>query len=149
MIGEKVELKWRILRATYTAVLNIVVWVVIPSFLGSAVRSLNPNLPLSIPSYIYAFGFAITAVQVLAALTQGQALSAVFTTGGYLTEAFYIWVATDGGNLPITANGMGFLIGFQTLVFLLMLPPLFGAVRAPLNFLLEQSEVARAYVDEF
>jgi predicted neutral ceramidase superfamily lipid hydrolase len=149
MIGQKVGLKWRIARAAYIAILNAVVWIAIPRLLGSALQSLEPNTPLAAPSFVYAFGAAITAVQVLAALTQGGPLSAVFTAGGYLTEAYYIWTATGGGTLAFSISGTGIVLGIQPLVYLMMLPPLFGATRAPLNFLLEQSEVARPVPDEF
>lgn len=149
MIGERVSRRSRVLRAIFALAANALLWIVTPSLLGSALHQLDPTSPLGIPAFVYAFGAAITGAFVLAALTHGQALSAVFSAGGYLAEAFYIWTATEGGNLSFNVTGVGIVLGIQPLVYLLMLPSLFSALRAPLTFLLDQSEVARPVPDEF
>lgn len=100
------------------------------------------------PAFIYAFGAVITGLQVLGALTEGMAVSVPFVSGSYVVSAYYIWVATSGGNLPLSAAGLAVVLSFRPIVFLLMLPSLFGALRAPLTFLLEESEVARAFPNE-
>jgi hypothetical protein len=147
LIGESFPLTHRIFRAALILVANLVFWILIPIALGGLLSKESTSTPLSTPSFVYAFGAAITALQVLAALTQGMAVSVPFNTGSYLTEAYYIWAATDGGKLAISAGGLDVSFGFAPLVYLLMLPLLFNAVRFPVTFLLEQSEVARPFSD--
>jgi hypothetical protein len=144
MIGEEVRLSRRILMAGAQLVINVILWIVIPSILLSFIRQDIPNIPLAYPNFIYVFGAAITGLQVLRALTEGKAVSVVFASGGNVASAFYIWEAVNGGTLSVTAAGMNVTFVFELLIFLLMLPSLFGAVQAPLVFLLDQSEAARA-----
>ncbi len=148
MIGERVPLSNRLFRAILLTVMNFVFWVLIPSYLGTLLAQSSQGVPLGSASFVYGFGLSITAVQALAALTQGMAVSVPLTSGGYLAEAYYIWAATNGGSLQVNASGLNMVLGFAPLVFLLILPALFGAIRAPIMFLLEQSEVARPFPDE-
>ncbi len=148
MMGARVSLKRRVLKASFVLVLNVVLWILLPTILASYISQALPSSPLTVPVFIYAFGAAITGLQVLGALTGGMALSVPFISGSYLVSAYYIWVATDGGNLPLAAAGVSIVLAFRPLVFLVMLPSLFGAIRTPLTFLLEESEVARPATDE-
>ncbi|MDA4123875.1 MAG: hypothetical protein OK438_00300 [Thaumarchaeota archaeon] len=148
MIGPEVPLSRRVLKATLVLVLNATLWILVPSILGAFISRALPSSPLTIPLFIYEFGAIITGLQVLGALTEGKALSIPFVSGSYVVSAYYIWVATDGGNLPLTAAGVDITLAFRPIVFLIMLPSLFGALRAPLTFLLEESEVARLVPDE-
>ena len=148
MMGVEVPWKSRIPRAVLVGVLNLIFWVVVPGFLGMLLSQSGESSPLTSITFVYAFGLAITGVQVLGALTQGMALSVPFTTGGYLAEAYYIWLATNGGNLSFAASGVSIGLGFAPLVYLLMLPSLFSALRSPVAFLLDQSEINRAIEDK-
>ncbi len=148
MIGEPVPLRKRVFRTILLTVMNLVFWVLIPSYLGSILAQSSQGVPLGSTSFVYGFGLPITAVQALASLTQGMAVSVPLTSGGYLAEAYFIWAATNGGSLQVDASGLKMVLGFAPLVFLLALPALFGAIRAPIMFLLEQSEVARPFRDE-
>ncbi len=135
--------EYRISRAALTALYNVILWVLIPSILFGQLEGSLPSSPIPFnTSFVYAFGIAITALQVLGTLTMGMAVSAPFTSGSYLTEAYYIWVAVNGGSLAFSVQGIGIGLAFQPLLFLLMLAPLFNAVRAPINYLLEQSEAS-------
>jgi len=147
MIGEKVSLERRVAKASLVAVFNAVLWVLLPSLLGETLSRALPSTPLAIPSFVYAFGAAITALQTVAALTEGMAVSVPFTAGAYVTEAYYIWTATSGGNLALSVSGVSFVIAFAPLVYLMMVPPLFGALRAPITFLLEETEASRPAPD--
>jgi hypothetical protein len=131
-------------------ILNFIVWIIIPSFIyGTLAASLastgvslsSIGVPLS-PTFIYAFGGVITGLQVLAALTEGMAVSVPLVTGSYIASAYYIWTVANGGTLAIAQSGMNLTLSFQPLLFLTMLPSLFSVVRAPLNYLLEQHEAA-------
>jgi len=148
MMGERIPLSHRVGRAAYVLAFNLVLWVAIPILLSNLLSQALPSSPLAIPAFVYAFGAVITGLQTLAALTEGMAISVPFSSGGYIASAYYIWAVTAGGNLPVNTAGVSLVLSFTPIVFLLMVGPLFGAVRAPLLFLLEQSEVARPVPDE-
>jgi hypothetical protein len=135
------------MRAALVLVANLVFWILIPIAIGGLLSKESTPTPLSTPSFIYAFGAVITALQVLAALTQGMAVSVPFNTGSYIAEAYYVWAATNGGSLAISAAGTAVTFDFAPIVYLLMLPLLFNALRFPVTFLLEQSEAARPFSD--
>ncbi len=149
MLGTKVSRKRRVGRAALVLVFNAALWILLPSLIGGFLAQALPSTPLAVPEFIYAFGAVITGLQVLGALTEGMALSVPFTSGAYVVSAYYIWAATGGGYLPLSAAGINIVLAFQPLVFLIMLPSLFSAIRVPITFLLEKSEVARPMSDEF
>ena len=127
--------------------MNAIVWIAIPAVISSQIASIFPSIPLSNLGFIYAFGGAITGLRVLGALTEGKALSAIFTSGSYVASAYYIWVAGGGGlvTLSVHAPGAGIptTLDFRTGLFLLVLPSLIAAIRPPLTFLLDESEAGR------
>lgn len=132
---------YRLSRAVITTVFNIVLWILIPSLIFGQLERGLPSSPLTVSTnFVYAFGIAITVLQLLGILTMGMAVSVPFTSGSYFAEAYYIWAAVNGGALAFSAAGLGVALSFRPLLFLLMLPPLFSAVKAPINYLLEQSE---------
>lgn len=143
------SLSYRISRAVLVAIFNLALWVVVPSLiLGELQRGL-PSSPIPFSSdFIYTFGATITALQVMGTLTMGMALSVPFVSGSYVAEAYYIWAAVDGGILAFTAAGLSISLSFQPLLFLLMLAPLFNAVKAPISYLLDQSEASLPSPDE-
>lgn len=144
------EYSWgyRISHAASTALFNVILWILIPSILISQLSGALPASPIPLnTSFVYAFGITITVLQVLAILTMGMALSAPFKSGSYIAEAYYIWAAVNGGSLAFSVQGIGIGLAFQPLLFLLMLLPLFNAVRAPMTYLLEQSEASAAASD--
>ncbi len=142
------SLRYRISKAVIAVIFNIVVWILIPSLILTQLESGLPATPLTLSNgFIYAFGITITALQAIGALTMGMAISVPFVSGSYVAEAYYIWAAVDGGLLAFDAAGMGVSLSFQPLLFLLMLAPLFNAVKAPLTYLLEQNEASRPSPD--
>ncbi len=143
MIGEKVRLRNRAFKATVTLVVNAIAWIVIPSYISSLIAGTLPSIPLANLQFIYTFGAIITGLEVIGALTDGSAVSVPFVSGGYVATAFYIWLAVDGGVLSLSASGIDLTLVFKTLVFLMIIPALFNAIKAPLSFLLERSEIAR------
>ncbi len=141
-MGEKVSLRRRVFNASIALVLNLIVWVIIPSLISSSLAGAGSSIPLGNLQFVYAFGAVITGLQVLGALTEGMAVSVPLISGAFVAAAFYVWEAVDGGRLSFDASGLPVTLTFQTLLFLLILPPLFNAVRVPLEFLLERSEAA-------
>jgi hypothetical protein len=143
MMAEKVPLRRRVFHAAYLLVVNVIVWVLIPSVVSSALGGILKTLPLASLTFIYEFGALITGLQVLGALTEGRAVSAVFSSGSFVAAAYYIWAAGGGGTLSFPVSGLTLTLDFKTLLFLLVLPSLVGAIRAPLTFLLDQSEAGQ------
>ena len=136
-------LKRRISRAIISLVINLTFWVIIPVYLFGMISALAPSSSLTItPAFGYTFGLTITGLQVLGALTEGMAVSVPLMTGSYITIAYYIYAAVSGGTLTLTASGIGLSLDFQPLLYLMILPPLFGVVRKPLTYLAEEHEAA-------
>lgn len=143
MSGSPYSWRYRLYRALIAVAFNVFLWLVVPSFiLGQLEQTLPASTAVTSTSFIYAFGITITGLQVMGALTMGTALSVPFVSGGYIAEAYYIWSAVGGGLLSLAVQGFGITISFQPLLFLLVLAPLFNAVKAPIGFLLDQSEAS-------
>jgi len=143
VIGEEVPLGSRIFGAAYTLILNAVVWIGLPLVFSPGIATLFPTLPITNPEFIYAFGGTITGLQVIGALTQGKAVSAIFISGAYVDSAYFVWVAGGGGIITVAVAGSVVTLAYKTTLFLLVLPSLLGAIRAPLSFLFEQSEAGQ------
>jgi hypothetical protein len=134
-------------KAAISAVENAIMWILVPSFLSGALARYAPSsISLDLPM-IFAFGAVITGLMALAALTNGLGVSVPFRTGAYLAEAFYIWTFLDAGVLNIDVSGITITLSFETLVFIMALPSLFNAVRAPLQYLMEESEAVKPITD--
>ncbi len=147
---EERRITWRrrIFRAVALGVANLIFWVIMPSYVFGFVSGSLPSTPLPISlTFIYTFGAIVTALQVLGALTEGMAASVPLVTGSHITLAYYIYAAVNGGTLALTAAGMGLSLDFRPLLYLMMLPSLFSAVRTPLAYLADEHEAARPAPD--
>jgi hypothetical protein len=153
VIGESVRWRSRIFRAATTAAFNIVLWVVIPYFVYGGLTRLEPTAASATSSgifsldFIYTFGAIITGLEVMGALTDGMAISVPLVSGGYIASAYFIYAAVSGGTFALETAGLKIVLSFQLLLFLLMLPSLFGAVKGPITFLLERTEAGRGASD--
>jgi len=129
-------------------VINLVFWVIVPSLIFGAVSGLSSSSPLPVTSaFIYAAGATITGLCVLGALTEGMAVSVTFVTGSHLASAYYLYAVVNGGIFAYSASGTSLSLDFQPLLFLILLPSLFSAVRAPLAYLAEGHEAVRPAPD--
>ena len=138
----------RIFRAVVQLVINLVSWVVIPSLIYSAISGLSSSSPLPVNlTFIYAVGATITGLQVMGALTEGMALSVPFVTGSHFTSAYYLYAVVNGGIFAFSAAGVSLSLDFQPLLFLILLPSLFSAVRTPLAYLAEGHEAVKPASD--
>ena len=143
MSGQRYGLGYRVSRAVLAVVFNLAVWVAVPMLIQNQFESALPSSPLEFTTtFVYTYGIVITALQAMGALTMGMALSVPFVSGSYLAEAYYLWTAVKGGTMAFTAAGLAITITFPTLLVLLLLPSLFGAVKAPLTYFLEQTEAS-------
>jgi hypothetical protein len=48
---------------------------------------------------------------------------------------------TNGGNLSFEASGFSVALGFQLMLYFLVLPSLWGAIRAPLTYLIWRRDI--------
>ena len=146
MFGQKISTRKRILKASWVLFLNLLLWIVVPYYIGMYLSRSIPSSPITIPTFVYEFGIVLTILDVAAALTQGMAISIPFISGAALVSALYLWLITNGGNLTVSAQGTSIVLGFQLLVYLLIVPSLWAAVRAPLSYMVHrrnlQAEVA-------
>ena len=146
------ENKWtwrrRITRAIVLFVLNLVVWVVLPEFLFSLVTNIAPSNSLSMTATsMYALGFTITGLQVLGALAEGTVTSIVLKSGSYISLAYYLYSIVNGGTVTLTTAGIRTSLDFQPLLFLIVLPPLYNAIRAPLTYFAQEYETNETLSD--
>ncbi len=74
-------------------------------------------------------------LDVGAAFFQGMAVSGPFISGAALLSAAYLWLVTDGGYLQVTAGGTTIGLQFRLLLYVLVLPSLWAALKAPLSYL--------------
>lgn len=138
MFGQKISTRRRILKASWVLLLNLLLWIIIPYYIGMFLSKYIPSSPITIPMFVYEFGIVLTILEVAAALTQGMAVSVPFISGAALVSALYLWMITNGGNLAVSAQGTTIVLGFQLLVYLLIVPSLWAAVRAPLSYIVHR-----------
>lgn len=140
MIAATDPLKSRALRAVWIGAYNTLIFILIPTLVGAGIGEVYATTPLLISSFVYEFGAIITVLQVIGTLAEGSPVSVPFTSGGYIVAAYFVWTALSGGTLPLTYNGVNISFAFQPILFLLIMPLLFSALKEPIEFLLEQSE---------
>jgi hypothetical protein len=145
--GQDRPLVSRVLRAALTLVINVTVWIILPRLLLDVFAQSATSLSLDTGAFII-FGATITALQVLATLTSGAAISTICSAGSYAVSAFYIFTVANGGDLTITSQGVTAELTFPLLLVLLMLPPIFSVARVALVYLLDESEGSRRISDE-
>ncbi|MDG7013129.1 MAG: hypothetical protein JRN11_05620 [Nitrososphaerota archaeon] len=133
--GRRVTMRKRVTSAGVALVANVVLWIVIPYYLGAYLSGVVPDLALAIPAFVFEFGVLFVILDVGAAFFQGMAVSVPFISGAALLSAAYLWLVTDGGDLQVTAAGTTIGLQFQLLLYVLVLPSLWAALRAPLSYL--------------
>ncbi|MDA4121271.1 MAG: hypothetical protein OK404_02550 [Thaumarchaeota archaeon] len=134
----------RVVKAIWTTVLNVAVWIIAPYYLGTFLASVAPSTPLAIPTFVYEFGIIITVLEAAAVLTEGMAVSVPFVSATSLLMAYYLWLATEGGRIAVSAGGTNIVIGFQVLVYILMIPSLWGAIKAPMVYMVRRRAAQQA-----
>jgi hypothetical protein len=138
--GRTVTMRRRVMSAVFALVVNVILWIVIPYYLGVFLVKYVPDLPLGIPSFVYEFGALFTALDVGAAFLQGKGASVPFISGAAALSAIYLWLVTNGGDLHVATSGLTIGLSFQPLVYLFMVPSLWAAVRAPISYLVWRRE---------
>ena len=133
--GRRVTMSKRVTSALVALVVNAVLWIAVPYYLGAYLSGVVPDLAIAIPAFVFEFGILFIVLDVGAAFFQGMAVSVPFLSGAALLSAAYLWLVTNGGNLHVAASGITLGLQFQLLLYVLVLPSLWAALRAPLSYL--------------
>jgi hypothetical protein len=136
--GKTYSMKRRVAKALWALFLNAILWIAVPYYIGGFLGRLVPNTPLAIPAFVYEFGALFIILDVGAAFFDGMAISIPFLSGAALLSAYYLWLVTSGGNMAFSAQGMSVALDFQILVYLLIVPSVWGAIRAPLSYMVHR-----------
>lgn len=136
MYNPNVRMRKRIFSAAVALIVNVIFWIVIPYYIGVFLVGKVPETPLIIPTFVYEFGILFIILDVCAAFFQGKAIAVPFISGAALLSALYLWLITNGGVLSVSTSGISLGLGFQLLVYVLILPSVWAAIRAPLSYLL-------------
>lgn len=142
------EINWgsRIAKVIYTSFLNVLVWIFIPILFSRFTMPSPQTINLS-SNLVFTFGILITVLQALSILTEGLIISVPFLSGSHIASAYYIFSILNGGELSFDYQSFHIEFDFPLLTYLLMLPSLFNAIKAPINYLLEESEASRPAKD--
>jgi hypothetical protein len=140
--GKTITTRKRITSAVWALVLNAIFWIVIPYYVGVFLTGRVPDSALTIPTFVYEFGILFIILEVGAAFFQGKAISVPFVSGAAILSVIYVWLVTNGGNLTVTTSGIDITLGFQVLLYVLILPSIWAAIRAPLSYLVWRSSSA-------
>ena len=121
--------------AVVAFVLNTILWLAIPYYVSGLLVGRVGESALTGLTFIYEFGVLFIILEVGAAFFQGRAISVPFISGAALLSIAYLWLATNGGNLTVSASGLTVSLGFQLIVYVLILPAAWAAVNAPISYL--------------
>lgn len=136
MYDPTITTRKRITSAVWALAINAILWLVVPYYIGTLLAGRIPETPLIVPTFIYEFGIMFIVLDVGAAFFQGKAISVPFISGAALLSAVYLWLVTNGGVLSVAASGITIGLGFKLLVYVLVLPSVWAAIRAPMSYLI-------------
>jgi hypothetical protein len=126
----------RVTSAIWAFVINVILWIVIPYYIGTLLVGKVPDTPLTIPTFVYEFGVLFTFLDVGAAYFQGLAISVPFISGAAIFTAVYLWLVGNGGALSVTASGLNIGFDFRLLLYLVILPSIWAAFRTPISYVI-------------
>ena len=135
MYGRTVTTRKRITSAVWAFVVNVIFWIVIPYYVGVFLTGRVPDSALTVPTFVYEFGILFIILEVGAAFFQGKAVAVPMISGVALLTVVYIWYATNGGILGVETSGITLALSFRLMLYVLVLPSIWAAIRAPLTYL--------------
>ena len=119
-------------------IVDAVIWIAVPYYVGNYVSRAIPSFQLSDLTFDLEFGGTLTALAVLGVLLEGRWPWVPITMASNLVIAYYLWVSTNGGLLSVSSQGTNVVLSFQLLVILMIVPSLWGALRAPIAFFIQR-----------
>ncbi len=134
--GKTFTRRRRILKALWALVINVILWVVIPYYIGTLLAGRVGGTPLTIPTFIYEFGALFIILDVGAAYFDGLAACVPFLSGVAILSAVYLWLVTNGGDLSVAESGITVALDIRLLVYVFIIPSIWAAIRAPLSYLI-------------
>lgn len=134
MYDERPTLTKRVLRAVWAFIVNFVMWILIPALVAALITGRVADTPLMSSAFIYEFGALFIILDVGAAFFKGTAVSVPFLSAASLLAAVYLWLVTSGGNIIITAAGLDIGLEFRVLLYIIILPSIWGIVKSPLSY---------------
>ena len=135
MYGRTITTRKRITSAAWALVVNVIFWIVIPYYVGVFLTGRVPDSALTVPTFVYEFGILFIILEVGAAFFQGKAVAVPMISGVALLTVVYIWYATNGGILGVETSGITIALSFRLMLYVLVLPSIWAAIRAPLTYL--------------
>ena len=135
MYGRTITTRKRITSAAWALVVNVIFWIVIPYYVGVFLTGRVPDSALTVPTFVYEFGILFIILEVGAAFFQGKAVAVPMISGVALLTVVYIWYATNGGILGVETSGITLALSFRLMLYVLVLPSIWAAIRAPLTYL--------------
>ncbi len=136
MYNPNIPMRKRVMSAVWAFIFNVILWIVIPYYIGSLLAGKVPETPITIPAFVYEFGALFIILDVGAAFFIGRAAALPFLSGAALLSAVYLWLVTNGGVLSVSTSGISISLGFTLLVYILIVPSLWAAIRAPISYLI-------------
>jgi len=125
----------RISSAVWAFVVNAIFWIVIPYYVGVFLSGRVPESALTVPTFVYEFGILFIVLEVGAAFFRGRAVAVPMISAVALLTVIYIWYATNGGVLGVETSGITLALNFRLMLYVLVLPSIWAAIRAPLSYL--------------
>jgi len=133
--GRTITTRKRITSAVWAFVVNVIFWIVIPYYVGVFLTGRVPDSALTVPTFVYEFGILFIILEVGAAFFQGKAVAVPMISGVALLTVVYIWYATNGGILGVETSGITLALSFRLMLYVLVLPSIWAAIRAPLTYM--------------
>jgi len=135
LYGQTITTRKRITSAAWALVVNAIFWIVIPYYVGVFLTGRVSDSALTVPTFVYEFGILFIILEVGAAFFRGKAVAVPMISGVALLTVVYIWYVTNGGVLGVETSGITLALGFRLLLYVLVLPSIWAAIRAPLTYL--------------
>lgn len=135
MYGQTIPTRKRITSAVWALVVNAIFWIVIPYYVGVFLSGRVPDSALTVPTFVYEFGILFIILEVGAAFFRGKAIAVPMISAVALLTVVYIWYATNGGILGVETSGITIALSFRLLLYVLVLPSIWAAIRAPLTYI--------------
>ncbi len=136
MYNPNITMRKRTMSAIWALVFNVILWIVIPYYIGSLLAGKVPETPITVPTFVYEFGALFIILDVGAAFFTGKAAALPFLSGAALLSAIYLWLVTNGGVLSVSTSGINISLGFTLVVYVLIVPSVWAAIRAPISYLI-------------
>ena len=134
MYDQTITTRKRITSAVWAFVVNAIFWIVIPYYVGVFLTGKVPESALTVPTFVYEFGILFIVLEVGAAFFRGKAVAVPLISAVALLTVVYIWYATNGGILGVETSGITLALSFRLMLYVLVLPSIWAAIRAPLSY---------------